>query len=85
MMKAYFDRNLYLYISREPTFDGIPVEVDEQVVTAVTHMRRLEESIEQMIDESAAPEESNQAICDEFANGVKLLFKTRKQDNTRGN
>lgn len=82
-MKAYFNRNIPLYLDTEG-FDAVPVEVDPVVLQNIADLRRLMVDVDKMIANAGAPEDSAQIICDFFAEEVRKIFKTRKQDNRNG-
>ena len=87
MVKAYFSRRtpFYLLSAEEAKddlgFDAYPVEVDEKVLANVRSVRRLVAMMGKMFEEGSAPEDCAQAECDVLAEQVRLIFKTRKQDN----
>ena len=86
-VRAYFSRLVPFYllatdeISDVEGFDAYPVEVDPVVLANVRSVRRLVETMENLFDRNPAPEEVAQTEVDEFASEVRLIFKTRAQDN----
>lgn len=64
-------------------FDAYPVEVEETTLKNVRDLRALLANMENMFDNMPAPEEAAQEEADNFSAGCRLIFKTRKQDNTR--
>ncbi len=69
-MKAYFDRTEPYYLMREPSFDGIPVEVPEEVLDLLDNRKLTLVLLEAAIEEAGAPEDSAQDLTDTL---VKLL------------
>lgn len=65
-MKAYFDRTEPYYFSRKPTFDGNPVEVDEEVLEVLESRKTTLVEIEKHIELVGAPEETAQELADTF-------------------
>lgn len=69
-MKAYFDITEPYYLSREPTFGGVPVEVPSWVLDMLDDRKATLAKVDEQIHQSSAPEESAQDLCDFF---VELL------------
>ncbi len=69
-MKAYFDRTEPYYLKREPSFDGIEVEVPEWVLNLLDSRKNTLFLIEEAIDQAGAPEDTAQKTTDLF---VSLL------------
>ena len=63
-MKAYFDRTEPYYLTREPSFDGIPVEVSEVILNVLDARKGTLKLMEEAIDESGAPEDCGQDLTD---------------------
>lgn len=89
-VKAFFNRRhpLYYILPEEMSdslgFDAYPVEVDPVVLRNIAAMRTLLLVMKDLIDNSGAPEDSAQSESDFFADEVRKIFKTVKQDNLRG-
>lgn len=69
-MKAYFDRTEPYYLSRDPSFDGIEVEVEERVLNLLDSRKGTLVLMENAIEEAPAPEDSAQSLTNLF---VELL------------
>ena len=65
-MKAYFDRTEPYFFSREPTFDGIAVEVPAAVLNILTSRKATLLLMDEAITNAAAPEDSAQDLADTF-------------------
>ena len=65
-MKAYFDRTEPYYLSREPTFDGVPVEVPSIVLDILDSRKATLVRIEDEIDNGGSVEDSAQTLTDLF-------------------
>lgn len=89
-MKAYFSRRTPYYVmgaaemGDSDAFDAYPVTVDPVVLANVRALRRLVIATEESFIEHSAPEECAQLECDEFSAGIRLIMKTRAQDNING-
>jgi hypothetical protein len=73
-MKAYFDMGLPLFLSREPRFDGYPVEVDEQVVLAVDRINALVTEVIDVADLAGAPEDTAQMLSQLLEDKMKEIL-----------
>ncbi len=71
-MKAYFDRTEPYYLAREPSFDGIPVEVPERILNLLDSRKKTLGFLENAIELAGAPEDSGQDLADYL---VELLDK----------
>jgi len=69
-VKAYFDRTEPYYLSRDPSFDGIEVEVEERVLNLLDSRKGTLVLMENAIEEAPAPEDSAQSLTNLF---VELL------------
>lgn len=76
-MKAYFDRTEPYYLSREPTFDGNPVEVAENILNLLDSRKATLVQMEDFIENETAPEDSAQRLTDAFVS----LIETELQSN----
>jgi hypothetical protein len=65
-VKAFFDRTEPYYLSREATFDGIEVEVPENILNLLDSRKGTLVVMEDSIEESGAPEDSAQTLADLF-------------------
>jgi len=74
-MKLYFDRTAPLYFVREPCFYGSPVEVEETAVEFIADLQGLLDLMKTRIDESGTPEDYDQRLADQFAEGLKELWE----------
>lgn len=70
-MKAFFDKTEPYYLSREPTYDGHPVEVSQQVLNMLDSRKATLVLVEEVLDEVALDDEA-QTVTDMF---VDLLEK----------
>jgi hypothetical protein len=66
-VKAYFDRTEPYYLTRDPSFDGIQVEVEERVLNLLDSRKATLVLMENAIEEAPAPEDSAQDLTDLFA------------------
>ncbi len=64
-MKAYFDRTEPYYLTREPTFDGKPVEVSEAILDLLDSRKATLVVMEELIDSVALDDEA-QSVTDTF-------------------
>ncbi len=64
-MKAYFDPTEPYYLSREPTFDGRPVDVPELLLQVLESRKATLKEIEDLIDSVALDDEA-QTVADRF-------------------
>jgi hypothetical protein len=69
-MKAYFDRTEPYYLSREPTFDGNEVEIDERLLNVLDSRKATLVLMEDAIEAGGAPEDTAQSLTDMFADLV---------------
>ena len=76
-MKAYFDRTEPYYLTREPSFDGNEVEVDESILNILDSRKATLVQIEDAIENAGAPEESAQELADTFV----ALLNSELQSN----
>ena len=67
---AYFDRTESYYLSREPSFDANPVEVEERILNLLDSRKGTLVVMEDLIENETAPEDSAQRLTDAF---VSLL------------
>ncbi len=65
-MRAYFDRTEPYYLSLEPTFDGVEVEVPSKVMDLIDARKRTLVLLEEAIEAAGAPEDSAQDLADLF-------------------
>ena len=75
-MKAYFDRTEPYYLTREPSFDGNPVEVEERILDLLDSRKLTLALMEDFIENETAPEDSAQRLTDAFVGllaGEKIL------------
>ena len=79
-MKAYFDRTEPYYYTREPQFDGNPVEVPEGILDMLDQRKKSLVLIEEAIENAGAPEDSAQSLSDLF---VGLLYHEQAQTIVR--
>jgi hypothetical protein len=63
-MKAYFDRTEPYYLSREPTFDGIEVDVPERIFNVLDSRKATLVKIEDAIYNGGSPEDTAQDLAD---------------------
>ncbi len=63
-MRAYFDRTEPYYLAREPSFDGVEVEVSEEILNLLDNRKLTLEIIESFIEQAGAPEDSAQDLAD---------------------
>ena len=80
-MKVYFDRTKPFYLTDEPGFYGVEVDVSDIALTNITALNALKMEMELRIRDAASPERANQELAEYFVEQVRLSFKTRKQDN----
>ena len=67
--------------SDQLAFDAYPVEVEDTTLKNAQDLRKLMIEAEVMIFESGAPEDTAQTLADFIENELRLICKTRKQDN----
>ena len=80
-MKVYFDRTKPFYLTNTPGFFGIEVDVSDVALANITALNALKDDMELRIRDAASPERANQELAEYFVEQVRLIFKTRKQDN----
>ena len=64
-MKAYFDPNEPYYLTREPTFDGRPIDVPEEVLATLESRKATLKQMEEEID-AVALDDAAQTVTDTF-------------------
>lgn len=64
-MKAYFDPTEPYYLSREPTYDGRPVEVSERVLNVLDSRKATLVQVEDAM-ENVALDDAAQEVTDLF-------------------
>ena len=69
-MTIYFDRTLPLFLTDQPTYDGIAVNVDTDALQLVMDLNALVTQMKERINESGAPEEYNQELAAQFVTGL---------------
>lgn len=74
-MKVYFDRIAPLYLSNASSFDGVEVQVKQELVDFVVGLRGLIEQVERDIYEVGSPQNGNQALADTFATELAILLE----------
>jgi len=86
-VRAYFTRRHPFYllgaedVTDELGFDAYPVEVEDTTLANVRSVRRLVKTMEDSFMDHTAPEDCAQQEADELEALVRLIFKTRAQDN----
>lgn len=67
-MKAFFDRTEPYYLTREGSFDAVPVDVPEGILTMLDGRKKTLVAMEIAIELSGAPEDSAQDLTVLFVN-----------------
>jgi len=86
-VKAYLNRltPFWLLSAEEAVdnlgFDAYPVEVEDSTLKNAQDLRNLMIELEVMIIEAGAPEDTAQNLADLIETELRLICKTRKQDN----
>jgi hypothetical protein len=70
-VKAYFDRTEPYYLSKEPTFDGNPVEVPAVIFDILDSRKATLVQMEEAIQAASAPEDSAQDLADLFVDLIE--------------
>jgi len=65
-VKAYFDRTKTYYLSKEPSYDGVQVDVAEKILDVLQDRQDTIELMELAIIDAGAPEDSAQDLTDTF-------------------
>lgn len=65
-MKAYFDRTVKYYLTREPSFEAVQVEVDEQILDLIAGRGHTLIQMQEAIENAGAPEDSAQELTNLF-------------------
>ncbi len=70
----YFDPTTSLYLSRDPSFDGVGVEVDESVVDFLEQFTTLLLKVQGDIYEAGATEDYAQVLASNFVTNLRELL-----------
>lgn len=73
-MKAYFDRTNPVFLSPNPSFEGVEVEVPGIVFNVLASREETQRRMAEAIDNAGAPEDSAQTLADLY---VDLLEAER--------
>ncbi|KKL19367.1 hypothetical protein LCGC14_2466180 [marine sediment metagenome] len=73
-MSVYFDRHLPLFLTTEPGFDAIKVDIDGSTVAFISDLNDLVASINEVIRVSGSPEDYNQSHAELFAEGLAEIW-----------
>ncbi len=71
----YFDRTAPMLLTTEASFDGIEVDVPEGAALFAHDMGGLLKAMQVEIEDSGAPEDSNQALADMYVIGIAALLE----------
>ena len=74
-MTIYFDRTLPMYLTSEPSYNGIAVNIDTEALQFVIDMNQLLTQMEARINESGAPEEYNQELAEQYVAGLNEIWE----------
>lgn len=69
-MRAYFDRTQSLFLAREASFDGVPIEAPEKMVIFLEELRKIDVRLKEKADFAGAPEDIGQGFIDELVDSV---------------
>ena len=70
----YFDPTNPLFLSRDVSFDGIPVEIDDSVMNFVEQYTTLLLTMQGLIYEAGAPEDYGQELAASYATRIQELL-----------
>ena len=70
----YFNPTSPLFLSRDASFDGVPVEVSDKVVDFIEDLTTLLLTMQGRIYEAGATEDYAQGLADDFANDLEELL-----------
>lgn len=89
-MKVYFDRTEPYYYVREPTFDGIAVEIPEDIMTMLDERKTTLALMEAAIEDASAPEDSAVDLSAYFVNlltheiALTIVKDIKKEESNDG-
>ena len=75
-MSIYFDRSLPLYLTDEPTYMGVKVDVDADSLQIVMDLNALVAQIEARITDTGSPEDYNQELAETFTAGLREIWES---------
>jgi len=81
MSNVYFDRNLPLFLTNEPGFDAIKVDIDPATGEFISDLNGLVARINVVIGVSGAPEDYNQSHAELFAEGLSEIWSEYNAEN----
>ena len=70
----YFDVTRPLYLSREPSFDGVPVQIEDDIVDFIEDLTTLLLTMQGRIYEAGAPEDYAQKLAESFITDLRGLL-----------
>lgn len=65
-MRAYYDRTQPLFLCGDASFDGVPVEAPESMVTFLRTLREIQIRLQDTADFGGAPEDIGQQFIDDL-------------------
>lgn len=74
-MRAYFDRTKPLYLAKDASFDGVPVEAPENMVLLLEELRKIEMRLRDKADFGGAPEDIGQKVIDELVSQIDQAIR----------
>ncbi len=75
-MSIYFDRTLPLFLTDEPTYNGVAVDVDVDSLQMVIDLNALVKQMAEAITETGSPEDYNQELAEMFTAGLKEIWES---------
>ncbi len=73
----YFDPTNPLFLSRDVSFDGVAVEVDDEVMDFVEHYTTLLLAMQSRIYEAGAVEDFAQGLAEDYVQDIKDIINAQ--------
>ena len=73
-MTVYFNRDLPLFLSSEPNYNGIQVDVSDKYLQLIEDIRAVIQVVDVEITNTGSPEDYNQALAEMFAEGLQEIL-----------
>ena len=74
-MKYYYDRTAPLLIVAEPSFDAVPVEIEEGFGGFIVGLGNILQEMEQLTSTEGSPEDSGQRLAELFQDKISDLIE----------
>jgi len=73
-MTVYFNRDLPLFLSSEPNYNGIAVDVSDKYLQLIEDIRVVIQAVDVEITNTGSPEDYNQSLADIFVEGLQEIL-----------